>query len=72
MATIKLTSTAKKRATTRTKKAIIVAMACIAGTNYAQEQAAMKAAMRDMKADLGKGNVYSVNYDCDPFDGMWA
>lgn len=71
MATIKLASTAKKRAK-RTTKAIIVAMAAIAGTNYAQASAAARAAMADMKDEMGKGNVYSINYTYDPFDGVLA
>ena len=54
-----------------TKSAIIIAMAAIAGTNYAQEQAAMRAAMQDMKQDGEK--MFSVNYTWDPFqDGLIA
>ena len=61
-----MASTAKKSA----KSAIIIAMAAIAGTNYAQEQAAMRAAMQDMKQDGEK--MFSVNYTWDPFDGLLA
>ena len=60
-----MASTAKKSA----KSAIIIAMAAIAGTNYAQEQAAMRAAMQDMKQDGEK--MFSVNYTWN-LDGMIA
>ena len=71
MKTIKMASTAKKSATKNGKKAIIVAMAAIAGTNYAQMEAAARQAMHDMKQDMGEG-AFMVNYTYDPFDGMLA
>ena len=58
--------------TKKNKKAVILAMAAITGATIAQETAAMQAAMQDMKDDLGKKNVYSVNYVYNPFDGLLA
>lgn len=54
------------------KKAVIVAMAALTGSTFAQETAAMQAAMRDMQDDIGKKNVYSVNYVYNPFEGLYA
>ena len=70
MKTIKMARTAKKCAKNINKKAIIVAMAAIAGTNYAQEQAAMQAAMQDMQSEGQK--VFGLSYTWDPFDGFCA
>lgn len=49
------------------KSALIVAMTAITGATIAQETAAYKAAVRDMKTD---GCV--INYTYNPFDGMLA
>ena len=54
------------------KKAVIVAMAALTGASVAQETAAMQAAMQDMRDEMGKKNVYSVNYVYNPFDGLLA
>lgn len=62
---------AAKKSAKRTRKAIIVAMAAIAGTNYAQMDAAARAAMADMKADMGT-DAYGISYTWNPFDGMLA
>ena len=55
-----------------TKKAVIVAMAALTGASVAQETAAMQKAMQDMRDEMGKDNVYSVNYVYNPFEGLYA
>lgn len=69
MKTKSIASTAKKRAN---KKAVIVAMAALTGSTFAQECAAMQKAMQDMRDEMGKDNVYSVNYVYNPFEGLYA
>lgn len=71
MKTIRMASTAKKSATKRAKRATLIAMAAIAGTSVSQMDAAARAAMADMKADMGE-NAFVVGYTWDPFDGMLA
>lgn len=58
--------------TKKSKKAAIIAMAAITGASIAQETAAAKAAMADMKAEYGNENVCAIEYTWDPFDGMYA
>ncbi len=66
MATIKLASTAKKRAT-------VIAMAAIAGASISQTSAAARQALADMREEFGKdAHIYSLNYTWDPFDGVLA
>lgn len=57
---------------TSTKRATIIAMAAITGATIAQECAAARAALSDMKDEMGRDNVYSINYTWDPFDGFCA
>lgn len=54
------------------KRAAIIAMAAITGASIAQESAAAKAAMADMKAEYGNDNVCAIEYTWDPFDGVYA
>lgn len=56
--------------TKKAKKALIVSMAAIAGVSVAQEQAAMQAAMQDMKQE--GINTYPLEYTWNPWDGMLA
>lgn len=62
----------KSMASTASKRAIVIAMASIAGASVQQTSAAMRAAMQDMKDDLGRGQVYNLHYTWDPFDGLLA
>lgn len=62
-----MASTAKKSA----KRAIIVSMAAIAGTSVSQMEQAARAAMQDMKHDMGL-DATVLTYTWDPFDGICA
>jgi len=70
MATKKTMASTAKRAN---KKAVIVAMAAIAGASVSQTTAAARQALHDMREEMGKDtHVYSVQYTWDPFDGLYA
>lgn len=57
---------------TRRTKAIIMAIATATGASVAHTNAAARAAMHDMQQEFGKGQVYAIEYDYNPFDGMIA
>jgi len=59
--------TAKKSA----KRALIVSMAAIAGTSVSQMEAAARAAMHDMRLDMGL-DATVLTYTYNPFDGLYA
>lgn len=69
MKTKTMVRTAKKSA----KRATIVAMAAMVGTSVSQMDAAAaaRAAMHDMKADMGE-HAYEISYTWNPFDGLLA
>ena len=71
MATKKLVRTTTKRANKSGKTALIVAMAAIAGTSVSQMDEAARAAVSDMKADMGL-DATVLAYTWDPFDGLLA
>lgn len=64
-----MAGTAKKRAS---MKNVIVAVAAVTGATIAQEAAAARAALADMKAEFGTDAVYGISYEYDPFDGLLA
>lgn len=53
------------------KSATIIALAAIAGASVNEMNAAARAAMADMKADLGE-DAYGISYEWNPFDGLVA
>ena len=57
---------------TKKAKAIIMAVAAATGATVSQTSAAAHAAMQDMQKEFGKGQVYAIEYDYNPFDGMYA
>jgi hypothetical protein len=60
----------KTKKLTKTQS-VVIAVAAIAGASVGQEAAAARAAMQDMRQDIGD-NVFSISYDWNPFDGMLA